>query len=550
MDAVDLAAACDLNAYRTESCDETEGVLRQIRDTYALQDYIDQRAGGPGKGWFRIVADPFQARQVINQGKLAVILGIETSELFGCSQRNGVPQCDRADIDNGLDQMQDLGVTSSFVCHKFDNALCGVAMDKDTAGVAINTLQYTRTGRFWDVETCTGPAHDEYQVSLASNPYGELITDGAGAVLPPGVAPMYPKAPHCNKLGLTELGEYFVRGLIKRGMLVEVDHMSVRARRQTLNILEAEGYSGVISSHSWSDPPSQPRILRLGGMISPMAGPASTPDTDEALPPATCCYLDTWQRLRDDMGVGKGRLPIGFADDMSGPSPQPTPRVDGMPEVEYPFRGFDGDTLVDRQRSGTKTFDINTHGVAHFGLFPDWWERLRLTAGKPVIDDLAAGAEGYLRMWERAVGVPATQCLPASASLREQGLGALQLGATPEDLLKSAGQPAARPPRSFRYCADGGGAAVTFDHGGHAELIASTAPGHRLSGVRPGSAMGAPNGSGVREVAPGVFVRALSSRAVAVYVADRERITAVAIAAAELARTPAALRHSLHLAGV
>lgn len=138
-------------------------------------------------------------------------------------------------------------------------------------------------------------------------------------------------------------------------------------------------------------------------MISPMAGPANTPDADSAQPAPTCCYLGVWQRLRDEMGVGTGVLPIGFTDDMSGPSPQPTPRVPGMPAVGYPFRSFDGGTVIDRQRSGNRTFDINTDGVAHFGLFPDWWERLRLTVGQQVIDDLAAGAEGYLRMWERAV---------------------------------------------------------------------------------------------------------------------------------------------------
>ncbi len=51
---------------------------KRIRE---LEDYIDAQAGGPGKGFFRIVTDPFQAREVINEGKLAVVLGIEVSEL-------------------------------------------------------------------------------------------------------------------------------------------------------------------------------------------------------------------------------------------------------------------------------------------------------------------------------------------------------------------------------------------------------------------------------------------------------------------------------------
>ena len=50
-----------------------------------MERYIDAQYGGPGKGWYRIVTDPFQARRVINQGKLAVVMGIETSVLFGCT---------------------------------------------------------------------------------------------------------------------------------------------------------------------------------------------------------------------------------------------------------------------------------------------------------------------------------------------------------------------------------------------------------------------------------------------------------------------------------
>ena len=78
--------------------------------------------------------DPVEARSVIEQGKLAVVLGVEVSQPFGCGIRNGVAQCDQADIDAGLDELYDLGVRRMFVCHKFDNALCGVRFDGGTAG--------------------------------------------------------------------------------------------------------------------------------------------------------------------------------------------------------------------------------------------------------------------------------------------------------------------------------------------------------------------------------------------------------------------------------
>ncbi len=72
-----------------------------------LQDYIDAQSGGPGKGWYRIVETPAEARQVINDGKLAVVLGMEVSEPFDCRlmQPGDVPTCSEQDVTNGLDEI-------------------------------------------------------------------------------------------------------------------------------------------------------------------------------------------------------------------------------------------------------------------------------------------------------------------------------------------------------------------------------------------------------------------------------------------------------------
>ncbi|MFC6933755.1 hypothetical protein ACFQHO_27660 [Actinomadura yumaensis] len=69
---------------RKYPCDEMDSIRLQAKRTYELQDYIDKEYGGPGKGWFRVVRDPAAARKVVQEGKLAVVLGIETSEPLGC----------------------------------------------------------------------------------------------------------------------------------------------------------------------------------------------------------------------------------------------------------------------------------------------------------------------------------------------------------------------------------------------------------------------------------------------------------------------------------
>ncbi len=59
------------------------------------------------------MTDPFQARQVVNEGKLAVIEGIEVSRIFGCGEVNDVPQCNQAQINAGLNEIQGSGYAPS-----------------------------------------------------------------------------------------------------------------------------------------------------------------------------------------------------------------------------------------------------------------------------------------------------------------------------------------------------------------------------------------------------------------------------------------------------
>jgi hypothetical protein len=58
--------------------------------------------------------------------------------------------------------------------------------------------------------------------------------------------------------------------------------------------------------------------------------------------------------------------------------------------------------IIDRQHSGTRVYDVNTDGVDHYGLYPDWIEDLRLVGGRQIVDDMANGAEAYLQLWARA----------------------------------------------------------------------------------------------------------------------------------------------------
>lgn len=94
------------------SCNDMDTVRRQVRKTKDLESFIDERHGGPGKGWFRIAYSPQEAREYVEQGKLAVILGMEISNPFGCGIAVGVPTCTKSDIDAGLEEIKQIGIRS------------------------------------------------------------------------------------------------------------------------------------------------------------------------------------------------------------------------------------------------------------------------------------------------------------------------------------------------------------------------------------------------------------------------------------------------------
>lgn len=392
-DLVENRALCDLYPLKRNHCNEMVSAYRQAEDMHALQDYIDAQFGGPGEGFLRIVDSPEEARRVINDGKLAMVLGIEVSEVLDCGQFNGVPRCTTAQIDAELDRLHAIGVRSLFPVHKFDNALGGVHFDSGATGVLVNTGNKYATGQFWTAEHCPGAADHDNEPTNPTGEHAELIYSAFGSVLTlpllQGQLPVYPPAPLCNPKGLTPLGEHLIRSMMRRGMIVETDHLSVKARAEALTILEAADYPGVVSSHSWGDAGSQRRIQRLGGLVGPISHEANR-------------FAAEWREARANHPPGTP-FGIGFGSDINGLHAQPAPRPDAAENpVTYPFRSFDGGSVIDRQRSGTRVYDINSDGVDHYGLYPDWIEDLRLVAGPQIVDDLANGAEAYLRMWERA----------------------------------------------------------------------------------------------------------------------------------------------------
>ncbi len=546
---VDNAQLCEIQPSKTHDCNEMDTVRLQIKQLRALANYVDAQYGGPGKGWLRIVEDPFEARRVINDGKLAVINGIEISRLFDCKLNDDVAQCDRAQIDRQLEEMRAAGVRDLQPAVKFDNGLSGAAGDPGTNGIVTNNGNKMETGHYFDMRTCQGPpgSVDQTQVTVGPTSTGPGA-DFSHAVFPGGVTPSYPPPPHCNERGLTSLGEYLVTRMMDKGMIIDPDHMSALARRQALTLLEARRYSGVVSSHSWSTPDAEARIYRLGGVITPKAS-AIAKSSDSSW------FVGEWKRLRA-MRDPRYLYGIGFGSDMNGVAKQPAPRADAakVQPVTYPFKSFDGKQTIEQHVSGKRVWDFNVDGVAQYGEYLDWIQELRNRTNDEITPDLARGAEAYLQMWERAVGVPVRRPQPARTRFTRAGLGRVRLGASPEALLRAAGQPAVRGPFVWRYGVQerenrrGRITAVLGARGGAPVLVASTYPEHEALGVGAGDRSSALRGA--RRLGAGLAVRPAGGGARFVYGVRGGRVRFVAVASAATARTAAGLRAVLRRAGL
>jgi microsomal dipeptidase-like Zn-dependent dipeptidase len=410
------------------SCDDMEAVDRQLAAARAFEAYLDAKSGGPGQGWFRIVESPQEARQVIEAGKLAIVLGVEVDSLFGCKTGSCTPQ----QVDAKLDQYLAEGVRHVFPVHANDNAFGHASVQS----AFFNVSNHDANGSFYAVEAC--PVDFDANVGFLDGLAGFLLT---------GQVPGYPGNNHCNAGGLTPLGEHLLGGMMDRAMIIDVDHMSARMIDATLDLAEQRGYP-VVSGHTgfrslstgqkMSEGQKTPeqilRIRDLGGLVAPILhqgkvegsdageggilahGSAVANDCDESSKVWAQAYL----YAVDQMAGGPGVHGVPLGSDLNGLIHQPAPRfgpdacahnagqaAGQASPVPYPFPAHEGPGSFWKMTSGDRTFDYNTDGLAHIGLLPDFVQDLKQAGLSDAdLDPLFDSAEAYVQMWERAAAAP------------------------------------------------------------------------------------------------------------------------------------------------
>ncbi|MDX1635570.1 MAG: hypothetical protein R3280_13095 [Marinobacter sp.] len=409
---------CAINPQKKNDCDPMAAILLQIQRMYEMQDYIDAQHGGPGEGWFRIVTDPGQAREVIADGRLAVVLGIEMSKVFRCGEFQDTAECTREELLERLDQLYRLGVRNIFPVHKFDNAFGGHLPDLST-GIGIGPVLYggnlAETGHPVEFEQC--PDEVEYNgaepdQNASLQPFGlidQLLfqVDYAGDRFPETPEEMAALDPRkgtdhlCNRRGLTDLGDFLINELMRRGMMIETDHISRKAAARILAMTQPLGYPVINSHGGWGGTEAlRDRIAAQGGVTASFGSVREdwvfelTRDGNRPRPDA--------YRVGPFGGAG-------FASDVNGIARLAANPGTAADEAQlYPFDSVDGRVRFHKQRTGDREFGLyDGRGVAHYGLYPDQIaDMMRHSDASPeqvedAVNQLFTSAEAYLRMWER-----------------------------------------------------------------------------------------------------------------------------------------------------
>lgn len=380
-------------------CDEMADVdvqLQMARDFDARTD------------WVQIALSPSHARQIIASGRMAMVLSIEASKLFGSR-----------DWRTELDRYHSLGVRTLQPVHQLDNRFAGAALHN----VIFQAAQF--------LENC----HIDYDCGVTAGGFTlgfDVARDASG---------------NCrNTKGLTTEGRALIQAMMSRGMLIDLAHMSERSVQDTFSLAVANSYYPLYVSHGHfrevmnpelaDDEKTTPawvaRYIRQTGGIFGLRTAHDEARTYTRSGVANNCHGSSRSFAQAyEFGRQGLKVPLAFGADLNGFIQQTRPRFGPHGACSATFQA-EADAHARQQvvggpgRLGTPFDEL---GLAHVGLLPDLLRDLRQLGANTAA--LEGSAEAFLRMWERAVG-PRTGMADAAVDVDTSGVAPYVSKATRE----------------------------------------------------------------------------------------------------------------------
>lgn len=365
--------------------DDRSSIDRQIAGMKAMVATVDARAGGPGQGWLEIALSAGDARRISEEGRLAVVLGVEVDSLGNWRTPDDLPSdpaAARAEVRSELERLHASGVRLITPIHLTDNALGGAAVYRRM----FDALNRQVSGRHYVVEAAASSGI-EYRLpdDLGRGDIDEFLrrllyffgseSDPSHAI-PGGQA---------NAKGLTAHGRFLISELMRLGMVIDIDHMSQKAAAETVDLARNARYPLVATHAAFRELALRSTetddvhkraaeglqtaavveaIGELGGMVAPILNQGDIAAHGDRVPNDCAGSSKSWAQAYlyalEKMG-GRG---VALGSDVNGLAGMPGPR----------FGTHAAATLVgdDRRRSQRRAqIDAQTRGVRYEGPLED-----------------------------------------------------------------------------------------------------------------------------------------------------------------------------------
>lgn len=373
-------------------CDEMDDVRVQLQMAHELA------ATHP---WAEIALSAADARRIASEGRLAIVLSVEVSRLFGTD-----------DWEAGLDELHDLGVRTLQLVHQVDNRFAGAAPHNAIFHVA----QFT--------DTC----HVDSDCGLTTAD----LTLGFDV-----------DAQCRNVQGLTDEGRALAQAMMDRGMLVDAAHMSERSITDLHALAMERDYYPFYVSHGHMREillPAQQRhektspawvvalVRETGGMFGLRTGHEEV-SSYPASGVENTCHGSTRSFAQHyayaTMGLG---VEVALATDFNGFIQQVRPRFGDEGACSA---GFEAEATCQAHAQATPTgTELDTRGLGHQGLLGPMLDDLQALGAD--VSGLESSAEAFVQMWERAEGPRDSEPLPTD-DMSEEGIVPLPPAAERED---------------------------------------------------------------------------------------------------------------------
>lgn len=391
MVALAVSSHCIASAAKTTGPQDDEQVLlnciQGIKDLVAHSTFME------------IALTPTDVRRIVAKGKLAVILGTEMDNLGNFYdpqdhyKANFNPHPTNEQIKAELDKLWDLGIRYVFPVHLTNTVFGGTSLAIST----LNVANKFNTGNEYVPEQVStaesGIAFRLQNPGVGLNPVAKMFMP---YLLPKNVNPArkgnytfwdtMPGYGQRNSLGLTESGKFGLRYMMQKGFLIDIDHMGEKMANEVLDIAVANDYPvnsghngprGAAGNENGRTLRQYAQLKQIGGMIG-MGHGASAHD-----------FVNTYHQVAQIMGYTH----MGIGTDVGGFSALPKP--DSTVHITY-------DNTFTRCKTGNRTWDFNTDGVAHYGLWPDYiraWDAAGMTPQEKKV--FMNSAEDFTEMWEK-----------------------------------------------------------------------------------------------------------------------------------------------------